>query len=84
VKLDDNVGLIEKELGKLWQIKDLGLNNVEKKHASALCSAINKMKNLEKLHIAAEYEKAFYASEALLAREVTYVARVGSRSRPSC
>ena len=31
VKLDDNVGLIEKELGKLWLIKDSGLINVEKK-----------------------------------------------------
>ncbi|MCH79987.1 disease resistance protein [Trifolium medium] len=56
VELDDNVGLIEKELEKLWQIKDLGLKNyyVTENDAKAICSAINKMRHLEKLHITAK------------------------------
>ncbi|MCI15058.1 disease resistance protein RPM1-like, partial [Trifolium medium] len=54
VKIDEEVGQIEKELGKLWHIRDLGLTNVGEESGSALCSSLNKMKRLEKLSIIAK------------------------------
>lgn len=56
VKIEEEVGLIERMLEKLWQIRDLGLNNFGEEHGSALCSAINKMKNLMKLSVIVKSE----------------------------
>lgn len=56
VKIEEEVGLIERMLEKLWQIRDLGLNNVGEEHGSALCSAINKMENLMKLSVIVKSE----------------------------
>ncbi|RDX61736.1 Disease resistance protein RPM1, partial [Mucuna pruriens] len=50
IKDDDVVELI-RELGKLKQLRNLGLTGVKEEQGSALCSSINEMKNLEKLHI---------------------------------
>ncbi|XP_027342840.1 disease resistance protein RPM1-like [Abrus precatorius] len=58
IKIDDDgdgLKLIEK-LGKLEQIRHLGLSNVMKEHGSAICSSLNKMQDLEKLHIVAKDE----------------------------
>ncbi|KAL2322457.1 hypothetical protein Fmac_026836 [Flemingia macrophylla] len=48
--VDDEEELI-KELGKLKQLRNLGLTSLKKQNGSALCSSINEMQNLEKLVI---------------------------------
>ncbi|CAJ2670136.1 unnamed protein product [Trifolium pratense] len=47
---EEDIELIE-ELGKLKQLKKLGLEGVGKKHMSVLSSSINKMQQMEKLSI---------------------------------
>ncbi|KAK2441015.1 disease resistance protein RPM1 [Trifolium repens] len=47
---NDNRELIE-ELGKLKQLRKLGLHEVNDKHISAMCSSINEMQQLEELSI---------------------------------
>ncbi|GAU29579.1 hypothetical protein TSUD_153290 [Trifolium subterraneum] len=50
---DEDKELIE-ELGKLKQLKELGLRGVMRKHMSVLSSSINKMQQMENLSIAAD------------------------------
>ena len=49
-KNDGGVDLI-KELGKLWQLKHLGLTNLTRETRRALCGSIEKMNNLEFLDV---------------------------------
>ncbi|KHM99665.1 Disease resistance protein RPM1 [Glycine soja] len=48
---DDDVVELIRELGKLKNLRSLGLTGVKEGLGSALCSSINQMQNLEKLHI---------------------------------
>ncbi|KAB2596576.1 disease resistance protein RPM1-like [Pyrus ussuriensis x Pyrus communis] len=42
-----------KELGKLWQLRKLGLKNLKREYGRALCASIEKMNRLESLDLSA-------------------------------
>ncbi|XP_047178969.1 disease resistance protein RPM1-like [Vigna umbellata] len=52
--IDPN-GVVIRELGKLKQLRDLRLVNLRGDHADTLCSSINEMPLLERLHISLQY-----------------------------
>ncbi|RDX83827.1 Disease resistance protein RPM1, partial [Mucuna pruriens] len=47
----DYDGVVTRELGKLKQLRDLNITSFRREHGNTLCSSINEMQFLEKLHI---------------------------------
>ncbi|KAL5164964.1 Disease resistance protein RPM1 [Glycine soja] len=56
---DDDVVELLKELGKLKQLRSLGLIDLKEGLGTALCSTINELPNLEKLHIQSDWDFDF-------------------------
>ncbi|KAG2394725.1 putative late blight resistance protein-like protein [Vigna angularis] len=55
VLIIDPDGVVIRELGKLKQLRDLRLSNLSGDHGDTLCSSINEMPLLERLHISLKY-----------------------------
>ncbi|RDX65046.1 Disease resistance protein RPM1, partial [Mucuna pruriens] len=50
LRMDDD-GVVIRELGKLKKLRDLRITNFKEAHGNTLCSSVNRMLLLEKLHI---------------------------------